>query len=270
MREVSRAVDLLKDCEWYHKITLSDGTVTPGHDWEYLWDNIRNAKKDVDYHGKSVLDLGAMEGMWAFEAESSGASYVVTIDMTDRCVDKLLYCRTDLKSSIVPLFNVRVENLVEMLPSVRKPFDIIQHLGLFYHLQDPLGSFSQCRQLIKTNGLLVLETAAERSSSNSCMIFNGVKPNDYHSESSYWWRMYDGGHPQWMPTIPCLKEMLLISGFVPLVETISIVDQPQTKAINSDDPAAVYRRCRVALVARAVEKEEISSATLRKVVRYRG
>jgi hypothetical protein len=85
------------------------------------------------------------------------------------------------------------------------------------------------------------------------MIFNGVKQKDYDpSSDDYWWRMYVGEHPMWMPTISCLKELLLISGFLPLLETVSIYDQPDSHGINLDDPNTTYKRCRIALVAKAV------------------
>jgi len=256
---VSQEDDILIGAKWYHKIYLPGSITTPGNDWDYLWDNIRQARKHVEYTGKKVLDLGSMEGMWAFEAEKQFASMVVTVDRNSSCMEKLLFCRNKLKSAVIPLFNVPIEDLANRTLEYH-PFDIIQHLGLFYHLTDPLSSLITSRKLITKGGFLILETAAEKNIKTSCLVFNGVKPADYNSsDTNYWWRMYDCGHPQWMPTISCIKEMLLISGFIPIKESISIVDQPETHAINADAPEACYQRCRIALVAKAVDSDDITA-----------
>lgn len=263
---MKHADNILNASDWYHKITLTNGIVTPGKAWDDLWENIRGVRSGLDYRGKSVLDLGSMDGMWAFEAEQLGAEYVVTVEQDTTCMNKLLYCRGVLKSQVIPLFNVKVQTLEHDIRSVRTPFDIIQHLGMFYHLEDPLSSLAKCRGLIKPGGFLLLETAAEKSQQTSCMIFNGVKPHDYQPGTGYWWRMYTGSHPQWMPTIPCLKELLLISGFLPLNGTISIIDQPESHGINADQPETTYKRCRVALLAQAVKKTSLTYEAIRNVL----
>lgn len=248
---------------WYHKIALPGGIVTPGNNWEPLWDNIRNATKGLDYQGKSVLDLGSMDGLWAFEAEQRGAAYVVSSDITATCANRLLFCREALGSRVVPFFNVHVERLVEGR-SFLGSHDIIQHLGVLYHLPDPFVSLSQCRALLNEGGSLVVETLAIQNIPMSCMVFNGVMPSDH--ESGYWWRLYKGAHPQWAPTLSCLLEMLLLAGFMPQLETLSLVAQPPSHGINADDPEVTYERVRVALVARAARREEITTGVIRSVL----
>ncbi len=54
---------------WYHKIDLGNGVVTPGRDYDTIWDNIRASRSHINYNDKTVLDLGSWDGMWAFEAE---------------------------------------------------------------------------------------------------------------------------------------------------------------------------------------------------------
>lgn len=61
---------------WYHKIELPDGTVTPG--WAPLCAE-RYAIPD-DLTGKRVLDIGAWDGYWTWEALKRGAAEVVAID----------------------------------------------------------------------------------------------------------------------------------------------------------------------------------------------
>ena len=61
---------------WYHRIELTDGVVTPG------WAPIDAASYRIpdDLSGKRVLDIGAWDGYWSFEALKRGAVQVVAID----------------------------------------------------------------------------------------------------------------------------------------------------------------------------------------------
>jgi SAM-dependent methyltransferase len=250
---------------WYHKIALPGGVVTPGHDWDDLWDNIRQAKRGLDYGGKRVLDVGTMDGLWAFEAEQAGAIFVVAVDMSHLNAERLLFCREQLGSTVYPYFNVRVERLVELRPFVGF-FDIVQLLGVLYHLPDPFTALTQCRQMLSEGGRLIIETVAITSIPLSCLIFNGVMPCDH--ESGYWWRIYQGGaKPQWAPTLSCLLEMLLLAGFIPDTTSLSLLNQPPTHGINSDDPSVTYQRARIALTARAAIREEITTEVIRSVLK---
>ncbi|MBI5519272.1 MAG: methyltransferase domain-containing protein [Desulfovibrio sp.] len=251
---------------WYHKIRLPGGQVTPGHDWEPLWENIRKATARADYSGRRVLDIGSMDGMWAFEAEERGAREVFTVDISGACADRLLFAREQRQSRVLPFFNVRVERLTENKASLGE-FDIIQHLGVLYHLPDPYVSLSQCRALMRPGGLLALETACVTNVPMSCMVFNGVMPSDSaEGDGNYWWRVYKGAHPQWAPTLSCLLEMLLLAGFVPDMASLSLLDQPATGGVNADAPGTRYQRARVALLARAAERGEITGEVIGKVL----
>src|SRR5204863_4127146 len=63
---------------WYHTIDLGEGVVTNGVDNTPQ----RLARLDfpVSLAGRSVLDVGAWDGFFAFEAERRGASRVVATD----------------------------------------------------------------------------------------------------------------------------------------------------------------------------------------------
>jgi tRNA (mo5U34)-methyltransferase len=56
---------------WFHTIDLGNGVRTPGHkdtaaEWEHL--------HLPDLAGRSVLDVGAYDGFFSFEAERRGAA----------------------------------------------------------------------------------------------------------------------------------------------------------------------------------------------------
>src|SRR5258708_5460003 len=61
---------------WYHKIELPHGVVTPG--WAPLDAAAYRIPERLD--GKRVLDVGAWDGYWSFEAIKRGAREVVAID----------------------------------------------------------------------------------------------------------------------------------------------------------------------------------------------
>jgi len=238
---------------WYHKIDLGNGLVTPGRDYDRIWDNIRSSRKYIDYRGKNVLDLGSWDGMWAFEAEKLGASLVVASDCRYEAYDNLLFCKSVLKSKVVPLFNVSPYCLTERLDVLfqenwldHKPyermFDIVQHLGLLYHLRDPMITLSQSRSCLRTGGYLLVETGAVVNDDSSYMLFNGVPPDKQ--------RIYDDVTTWWAPTITCLKEMLRASLFEPIDATISIL----TQNIPASSEKIISRVC---IVAKAMSLDSL-------------
>src|SRR6266568_391577 len=64
--------------KWYHSIDLGNGIITPGQD--------KSAKKlsrlgfPDSLAGKTVLDIGAWNGFFSFEAERRGAKRVLATD----------------------------------------------------------------------------------------------------------------------------------------------------------------------------------------------
>jgi tRNA (mo5U34)-methyltransferase len=66
---------------WWHAIEVAPGVVTPGH-----WD-LRPAAERMPWPGPLTglrcLDVGTMDGFWAFEMERRGAAEVVAVDLVD-------------------------------------------------------------------------------------------------------------------------------------------------------------------------------------------
>ena len=63
---------------WFHQIDLGGGIVTPGHDNSA--EKLPRIGLPADLTGKTVLDIGAWDGFFSFEAERRGAQRVVAID----------------------------------------------------------------------------------------------------------------------------------------------------------------------------------------------
>src|SRR4051794_22711610 len=67
--------------DWWHTIEVAPGVFTPGG-----WDLRATAPQlpwPASVGGMRCLDIGTMDGFWAFELERRGASEVVAIDVLD-------------------------------------------------------------------------------------------------------------------------------------------------------------------------------------------
>jgi len=69
---------LVNEIRWFHKIDLGHGIVTPGVDKTPAKPATLGIAQDLT--GKSVLDIGALDGFFSFEAERRGARRVVSLD----------------------------------------------------------------------------------------------------------------------------------------------------------------------------------------------
>lgn len=244
---------------WYHKIVLPDGTVTPGMDLEPIWENIRRVRGLRPYQGKKVLDIASFDGMWVFEAEQLGAGEIVATDCLYNTFGNFMLLREILGSRAVPFYNVSPYNLSERLDIYFEEnygpegqhsnrFDIVQHLGLLYHLRDPMLSLSQARSVVRTGGHLLIEGEVILGRDDSCLVFNGLPQTT---------RIRDNVTVWWSPTLPCLYEMLRASFFEPDVSSTSVIDfdvpVSSPGSLGHFDANAKLRRGRFALWAEATE-----------------
>lgn len=263
---------------WYHRIDLGDGIVTPGFNYDPLWDNIRKVRKNINYKGKIVLDIAAFDGLFSFEAEKLGAKTVIATDCLYRSFRNFLFCKEVLGSKCLPYYNVSPYNLFERLDVFfqenynneklyDRMFDIVQHLGLLYHLRDPLLSLSQARSCLKIGGALLIETNIITDSDESFMLYNGI-PFTHRASKNYsvWW----------VPTVNCLKEMLMASLFEPINESISIVDfslplGDKDKKVPRKSHKGVVEKTheigRLCMIARAMDPKDVEPEFLRELYR---
>lgn len=144
---------------WYHSIELPGGIVTPGV--------VNNQRVLPRYHlpaslaGKSVLDIGAWDGFWSFEAARRGAADVLATDSFSwsganwGSRESFLLARRALgfEGAVRDLFVDPTELSPE---AVGGQFDVVLFLGVMYHLEDPIGVLRRVTEC--TRELLVLET----------------------------------------------------------------------------------------------------------------
>jgi tRNA (mo5U34)-methyltransferase len=149
---------------WYHRIDLGDGIVTPGEN--RTGQTLKRVRLPESLAGQSVLDIGAWDGFFSFEAERRGAERVVAVD--PECWGDPSWgsrgwgtkgpfdlARRTLGSSVED----RDIALLDISPTTIGTFDVVLFLGVFYHLPNPWpylqAAASACADL------LIVETHAD-------------------------------------------------------------------------------------------------------------
>lgn len=205
---------------WYHKIELPGGVVTPG--WAPLEPDMYRIPRNL--HGKRVLDVGAWDGYWTFEALKRGAVQAVAIDdFSDylgtlkkedrRAWDTFDTCRELLGYSDLqcPRFDMSVYDLS---PALLGSFDVIFFFGTIYHLRHPLLALDRLATLCKPGGTIHVESAILDDYSpykgglgsgypGDQMVMEFYPDAEYATNDSNWWA----------PTLACLAHMVRAAGF---------------------------------------------------------
>jgi tRNA (mo5U34)-methyltransferase len=132
---------------------VGDGIVTPGTvNAPYLQFLLDTLQLPETMTGLRVLDVGTMDGYFAFECERRGAE-VVAIDVCPedaRCfalAKKLLV--SDVRYHQMSVYDLHDGTL-------GGPFDIVLFLGVFYHLRHPFVALDNLWRI--TRGELRVET----------------------------------------------------------------------------------------------------------------
>lgn len=142
---------------WFHSIDLGNGIVTPGekplaiHQTEYaaIFD-------PVDLRGRSVLDVGAWNGAYSFEAKRRGADRVLA---TDSVAWQHQAGREgfDLARAVLDIdLEAREIDIPSLTPERVGTFDVVLFLGVFYHLENPIAALQQIAGLVRE--VLIVET----------------------------------------------------------------------------------------------------------------
>jgi len=261
--ELRRRVDAIP--YWYHKIELPGGVVTPG------WAPIDAERYSIpqDLTGKRVLDIGAWDGYWTWEALRRGAREVVAIDdfsdglganvdrsrrweTFDLCREAFGFTRpvvaVEGTGELVGWENAagqrvqRVEKSVYTLdPAAGGRFDVVFFFGTIYHLKHPLLALEKIASIC--DGSIYVETASlDEYSPYRGGIGKGFNQNEAVMEF-YPGNQYGGNESNWWaPTLQCLAGMMMSVGFKdiecwPLTETPKDLSQCRGFASGTKDPA---------------------------------
>jgi len=188
---------------WHHSIDLGGGVVTAGNKSAALCNDEAALIFDrVDLRGRSVLDIGAWNGFFSFEAKRRGAGRVLATDS---------YCwsHPDIKgreafeiarSALGLEIDAREIDAIELSAETVGEFDVVLYLGVFYHRYDAIESLAKAARLAKE--LLIVETHLElRDVDAPAMVF--FPGRELANDPTNWWG----------PNEHCMKELLLGHGF---------------------------------------------------------
>ena len=215
---------------WYHKIDLPGGVQTPG--WAPLAAEAYRIPEDMT--GMRVLDVGAWDGFWTFEALKRGASQVVAIDdfsdylgsldtrdrsaweTFDLCKSALGYSDEQCQREELSVYSATEDRLGR--------FDIVFFFGTLYHLRYPLLSLDILSAICDSE--IFIETAIL---------------DDFSPYQGGFGKGYSGGQPVmefypndelggnntnwWAPSLSCLGLMTMAAGFDD-VNVWKLVDTP--------------------------------------------
>jgi tRNA (mo5U34)-methyltransferase len=186
---------------WFHTIDLGGGVVTPGQK-DTAAEAVHFRLPD-DLAGRSVLDIGAYDGFFSFEAERRGAERVVAADHVawnwpgSDAGGNFELAREALGSKVESR-DVAVEDLT--VESVGGPFDVVLFLGVLYHAPDPLGYLHRVRAV--TGGMAIVETVVD-------LLDVPVPAVAYYPGDS----LNDDASNQFGPNLAAMERMLHDVGF---------------------------------------------------------
>lgn len=176
---------------WWHSIELGYGIITPGHHGgvhhpsgdQALLEKMRLGTDDLK--GKSVLDIGAWDGFYSFEAEKMGAAKVVAIDNFYR--DELTWTGNQgfevAKEVLASNVEFKKASVYDLSPETFGLFDVVFCLGVLYHLKYPFWGLEKIFSV--TKNMLILESHYDPYHSGKVPLarFYGTTNLD----STSWW-----------------------------------------------------------------------------------
>lgn len=203
---------------WYHRIELPGGIVTPG--WAPVCADAYRIPKDLT--GKRILDIGAWDGYWTFEALKRGAKEVVAIDdfsdMPEPVSERTAWDTFDLCRAVFGYDESRCKRIEMSVYDVGElgQFDLVFFFGTIYHLRHPLLALENINAICK--GDIYVES----------MICDDFSPYLHNGDISGVGHGYPdamvmefypgdqlGRNPTnwWSPTVKCLAYMVQCAGW---------------------------------------------------------
>lgn len=216
---------------WYHKIELPYGIVTPGV--APISEESYRIPKDLA--GKRVLDIGAWDGFWTFEALKRGAVEAVAIDdfspyrhlmnederkgwdTFDFCRSVLGYNNEECKRMEMSVYDISEERLGR--------FDVIFFFGTLYHLRYPLLALDKiaamCDQELFVESAILDDYSPYRGGfghgySGSQIVMEFYPDDQYGGDKSNCWS----------PTLHCLMSMVHSTGDYRDINGWKLADEP--------------------------------------------
>ncbi|MHB8519347.1 MAG: class I SAM-dependent methyltransferase [Limisphaerales bacterium] len=228
---------------WFHSIDVGQGIVTPGFKTSAVLSRELDLMRLPEMRGKTVLDINAWDGFYAFKAEERGASSVTALDYymwamdlgehvkyIKECREKGVYperyeTRPYYKPNELPgkrgfdlaheLLGSKVNKVVGDFMAMDLDnlgqFDVVFFLGSLYHMENAFESLKRLARV--TREVAVIETqAAEFPGFGSQSLVQFFESGELAGDSSNWWA----------PNMTALAAMCRAAGF----KRVELVREP--------------------------------------------
>lgn len=183
---------------WYHRFPLSSEVSAPGR--SNVTDILALAGVPDNLAGKSVLDIGTIDGGFAFEAERRGSTRVVATEFRDD--PRLAFGPVAAAiGSNVEHFRCETYDLPERLLPER--FDLVFYRGALYHQRHPLLALEAVHRIAAD--LVIVETALARRDTGTEFY-----PDAYRGDPTVWF----------IPSRQCAVDWFSSCGFTVIDEHV--------------------------------------------------
>ena len=204
---------LLREVEryrWYHTIELAEGVVTQG-----MFDHrpaIGRYLLPADLSGMRCLDVGTMDGFWAFEMERRGAHEVIAADLAsvddldwpprwrsrvEPTLDATKEARFKLAQGALSSAVKRVERSVFELDTDLGEFDLVFCGDLLVHVKDPVTAIECLRRVCRGSAIVCNPIKRFRLARRRALAeFDGI-------DEFRWWLLSEAS----------IERMMLATGF---------------------------------------------------------
>lgn len=209
---MSSLADRVNSYIWFHSIDLGNGIITPGN--KSIADHKREIELffgPIDLTGKSLIDIGAWNGVYSFEAKKRGAT-VLAVD-SDTWTRELYRGRETFELANEALgagIKTRLIDIEQPLPPDIGAFDVVLFAGVFYHLKNPIAGLDNAASLAKE--LLIVETHLE--------FPTDPRPQMIHYPGK---ELSDDPTNWWGPNCSCMLALLKDRGFLQIDVSINPV-----------------------------------------------
>jgi tRNA (mo5U34)-methyltransferase len=187
---------------WFHSIDLGNGVVTPGaKSVDLLRAEAEAIFGPLSLGGKSVLDIGAWNGHFSFEAKRRLAARVLATD--HHCWTPEVQGRATFDLARTAL-NLEIEELdidvPELTPDRIGQFDVVLFLGVLYHLVDPIRALHNVFALTKEVAVVETHLDLHGLGRPAMVFYPGAELNN---DPTNWWG----------PNRECVEALLKLVGF---------------------------------------------------------
>jgi tRNA (mo5U34)-methyltransferase len=239
---------------WCHEIDLGHGVISPG--------GMRSREQITrefqlfglgDLKGKSLLDIGGVDGGYAFRAEAAGAAPVAVLDHYLWATDAARYGeihRECIGKGVVPpaphesdawhpdtlpgrwRFDLARQALHSRAEALALDFmdcdlsevgqwDVVLYLGVLYHIADPVRALRRVAAVTRQTAIIESEAMVLRSRRSPLWCF--FPDGELNNDRSNWW----------VPNLAALVGLVGAAGFR---RAEVLAGEPDLRALPGDGP----------------------------------